>query len=66
MENLGTTTIEILAMIISGSITLNISIIICYFKLCGRVKNIENINKEQLENLEKILKTNIEIKNKED
>ena len=45
---------------------IKISLIICFFKLCGRIKKIEEINKEQLENLEAILKTEIEIKNKKD
>lgn len=45
-----------------GGIALTISVIICFFNLCGRIKSIEKINKELLENLEAILK--VEIKNK--
>ena len=56
----------ILLYIYLGCIAITISLIICFFKLCGRIKKIEEINKEQLENLEAILKTEIEIKNKKD
>lgn len=52
------------------SIVLSVSIIVCYFKLCSRVKNIDknieellNQNNEQNENLEGILKVALMIKN---
>ena len=64
MEYFGEATATLLTIMFLGGIILPITLIVCYFKLCRRVKNIEELNKQQLDDLEAILKTEIEIKNK--
>ena len=66
MENIGTTTITLLTIIHLGGIALAISLIICYFKLCGRIKKIEELNEQQVENMKAMLQLGIMIKNKKD
>ncbi len=66
MENIGTMTITLLTIIHLGSIALVISLIICYFKLCGRIKKIEELNEQQVENMKAMLQLGIMIKNKKD
>ena len=65
MENI-TMTITLLTIIYLGGIVLVISLIICYFKLCGRIKKIEELNEQQVENMKAMLQLGIMIKNKKD
>ena len=65
MEVLGLTMATVIYLYLGG-IVLTIAIIICYFNLCGRIKNIEKINSKKLEILDQLLKLEMMNINKKD